>query len=82
MNIFEKHNKWFIKNVKVKEDRFNKEADKIITNQVNGIDIREDSYVPDINKFSDYLEFCKLYPKGDYLQFREFCREKNKGKEG
>lgn len=62
--------------------QFDKEVDKIITNQVNGIDIREDSYIPDENKFSDYLKFCKLYPKGDYPQFKKFCQEKNKGKEG
>ncbi|GAI30796.1 unnamed protein product [marine sediment metagenome] len=57
---------------------FDKEVDKIVTSQVNNIDIREDSYKPDENKFSDYLKFCKLYPRGDYIQFRRYCQEKNK----
>jgi len=65
----------------LKKNNFDKAVDKIITNQVNNIDIREDSYKPDVNKFSDYLKFKVLYPKGDYIQFREFCREKNKRKE-
>jgi len=64
----------------VKRNSFNKEADKIITNQINGIDIREDNYKPDENKFSDFLKFKELYPEGDYLQFREFCQDKKKVK--
>ena len=66
----------------MKKDNFNKVTDKIITNQVNGIDIREDSYKPDETKFTDYLEFTKKYPKKGYLEFKEYCQEKNKGKEG
>lgn len=57
---------------------FDKKFDKIITDQVNNIDTREDSYIPDVNKFSDYLKFCELYPEGDYLQFRKYCQEKDK----
>ncbi|GAI91065.1 unnamed protein product [marine sediment metagenome] len=49
---------------------------------VNGIDnIKEDSYKPDEDKFNDFLEFTKKYPKKGYLEFREFCWEKNKGKD-
>ncbi|MBA7603822.1 hypothetical protein ES703_10940 [subsurface metagenome] len=66
----------------MKEDNFNKETDKIISDLINGIDIREDSYKPDENKFSDYLEFTKKYPKKGYLEFKKFCQEKNKRKEG
>ncbi|GAI78285.1 unnamed protein product, partial [marine sediment metagenome] len=55
---------------KMGSSSFDEGLDKIITNQVNNIDIREDSYQPDINKFTDYLIFCRLYPKGDYLQFK------------
>jgi len=58
--------------------QFNKVADKIITGQVNSIDIREGSYIPDETKFSDYLKFKEVYPKGDYLQFRKYCQKKNK----
>ncbi|MBA7613413.1 hypothetical protein ES703_20662 [subsurface metagenome] len=56
--------------------QFKKEVDKIISDRVDNIDIREDGYIPDGNKFSDYLKFCKLYPKGDYLQFKKFCQER------
>ena len=56
--------------------QFNKEVDKII-NQVNNIDVREDSYKPDETKFTDYLKFKEIYPKGDYIQFKKFCQEKN-----
>ena len=62
----------------MKSHNFEKEADKIITDLVNDIDIREDSYTPDEHKFTDWLKFCKLHPKGNYSQFRKFCREKNK----
>jgi hypothetical protein len=58
--------------------QFNKETDKIITNQVDSIDTREDGYIPDKNKFSEYLKFCEKYPKGDYIQFRKYCQEKGK----
>lgn len=53
----------------MKGDNFNKEVDKIITNQ----------YIPDENKFSDYLKFKEEYPKGDYSKFRKYCQEKDKG---
>ena len=68
----------------IMKDSFDKEVDKIITKQVNNIDIREDSYIPDVNKFSDYLKFKEVYPKGDYYQFQKYCQiskklsEKNK----
>jgi len=62
----------------MKSSSFDKEVDKIITGQVNNIDVREENYQPDVNKFSDYLKFCELYPKGDYLQFRKYCQEKDK----
>ena len=58
--------------------QFNKVADRIITKQVDNIDIREDGYIPDENKFSDYLKFCREHPKGDYIQFRKYCQKKNK----
>ena len=58
--------------------QFDKKTGKIITNQVDSIDTREDGYIPNENKFSDYLKFCKLYPKGDYIQFRKYCQEKKK----
>jgi len=66
----------------LKKNSFNEEVDKIITSQVNNIDIREDSYKPDENKFTDYLEFTEKYPDKSYLEFREFCQEKNKIKGG
>jgi hypothetical protein len=55
---------------------FDKATNKIISNQVNNIDIREDSYKPDENKFSDWLKFCELYPNKDYMQFKAYCKEK------
>jgi len=60
------------------ENSFDKEVDKFITNQVDDINIREDVYIPDENNFSDYLKFCKLYPKDNYTQFRKYCQEKGK----
>lgn len=62
----------------MKKDSFDKEADKIISDQVDNIDIREDSYKPDENKFSDWLKFCKVFPGGDYIQFIKYCQEKRK----
>ncbi|MBA7590170.1 hypothetical protein ES708_32278 [subsurface metagenome] len=43
---------------------------------IDKIDIREDSYKPDENKFSDWLKFCELYPNKDYMQFKAYCKEK------
>ena len=57
---------------------FEKESNKIISNLVNDIDIREPAYVPDVNKFTDWLKFCELYPGGNYSQFRKYCQKKNK----
>jgi len=62
--------------------QFKKEVDKIISDRVNNIDIREDGYIPDETKFTDFLKFKEIYPKGDYSQFKKFCQEKNKGEEG
>lgn len=61
----------------MEKDSFNREVDKIISNLVNGIDIREPAYIPDINKFTDWLKFCELYPGGSYSRFRKFCQEKD-----
>ena len=62
----------------VKKGGFNKEVDKIISDQIDGIDIREGSYKPDVNKFSDWLEFSRLYPDKDYMQFKKYCQKKKK----
>ena len=59
--------------------QFRKEVDKIISDRVDNIDIREDGYIPDVNKFSDFLKFCELHHKGDYLQFKKFCQERKGG---
>jgi len=64
----------------VESNEFDKGANKIISDLVDGIDIREDSYKPDVNKFTDFLKFCKLYPKGNYSQFKKFCQEKEEKK--
>lgn len=67
--------------LKKAQRKYDKEVDKITNNQVNNIGVREDSYKPDGTKFTDYLEFTKKYPEKGYLEFRKFCRGKNKGKE-
>jgi len=59
----------------MKKDNFNKGVNKIISNLINNIDIRENSYIPDENKFSDFVKFKEECPDGDYLQFRKFCQE-------
>ncbi|MBA7556741.1 hypothetical protein ES705_49458 [subsurface metagenome] len=65
----------------MESNEFDKGANKIISDLVDGIDIREDSYKPDENKFSDYLKFCRGHPKGDYSQFKKFCQERKKKSE-
>ena len=49
---------------------------KVTSGTINKIGIREDSYKPDENKFSDWLKFCELYPNKDYMQFKAYCKEK------
>ncbi|GAJ02995.1 unnamed protein product, partial [marine sediment metagenome] len=36
------------------------------------------NYEPDENKFTDWLEFSRLYPNKDYMQFKAYCKEKRK----
>ena len=59
----------------MKKDSFDKEVEGIISNLVGGVDIREPAYIPDINKFTDWLKFCELHPGGSYSQFKKYCQE-------
>ena len=55
-----------------------KEADNIITDFINNIDIKKDIHVPDENRHSDFLKFKKLYPNKDYSEFKKLIEEKKK----
>ena len=55
-----------------------KEADNIITDFINNIDIKKDIHVPDENRHSDFLKFKELYPNKDYTEFKNFIKEKKK----
>lgn len=55
-----------------------KEADKIITDFINNIDIKKDIHVPDKNRHSDSLKFKEIYPNKDYTEFKKFIKEKKK----
>ena len=55
-----------------------KEADNIITDFINNIDIKKDVHVPDENRLRDFLKFKELYPNKDYTEFKKFIKEKKK----
>lgn len=55
-----------------------KEADNIITDFINNIDIKKDIHVLDENRHSDFLKFKKLYPNKDYSEFKKLIEEKKK----
>ena len=55
-----------------------KEANNIITDFINNIDIKKDIHVPDENRYSDFLKFKELYPNKDYTEFKKFIKEKKK----
>jgi len=55
-----------------------KEADNIITDFINNIDIKKNVHVPDENRHSDFLKFKELYPNKDYTEFKKFIKGKKK----